>query len=439
MFREKDISAMSNSDLPNIGKYVGIDYDEWSDDEIEEMDTENDINELNLKKAAPDAFIDAKMEQGLSAKTIDQYKSRITEFVAYLKNNKQKHVCNVDDNDIKEFSYHLRNNDPITYNTDRKMGDAGIAKYLSSLATLYDWLKNEHVVGQNPAAREYSRQRATNEINPNNDDRPLKKLSEMKAFVQWLSTPFQRAWFLFLLKTGARRGGIVNADLRDLHIKHPLYQSLLDQYDIELVPEIADKPDSVYIMNDFNGGDIIRGEERWTGIKKGRKIGRVVPLDTELKTALLEYLLSRRVPIPSQPCHPIFVTSEDSANNSQRITQWTIITQVFEKLKEYNWYEAGSSVSEKVDNHYFRHYFTENHRSRRGDPNVDNMPDGLRAYIRGDADSSDEGERANTSRNSDYSHDSWMIWEDSVQNIYLNKIYKFDVYDSPIPAVGEYS
>ena len=405
---------------------INVDYGGHSREELESMDTGNDNDIIDIKRNAPDKFLKELKEINRSDSTRTSYKRILTEFVAFL-NNIGEHPCNITDEHIKKFNTHLKQETSQFLeieSTKSKISNRTRADYLSLLSAFYSWLEGRNVVQDNPVRRVLSRLKESGDIDIENKDRPPHELEEMRSFVNWLDSPFHRAWFIFLLKTGARRGGAVNVDLQDLHIDHPIYEHLLNEYDITLTNNVADKPDSVHIMNDIRSGEVVRGEERWTGIKEGVEVGRTVPLDGELKTALLEYLLARPDPKPSQPCHPLFSQDHKPKHGigSERIVEETIGHILFGALEEYGWYESGVGKAKSVDNHYFRHYFTVNHRYKDGFYDQ-YMPDPVLAYVRGDADSAD------TARNEEYDHSSWTRWHEIVEQPYLDNIYQFEVYD----------
>lgn len=420
---------MSDSDNPNQKnneklRHITVDYGGYDDEELEKYDTDTDDDIIDIKRQAPDKFVASIKDRGRSKKTIEHYKRSLTEFIAFL-NTEDEHPCNVTDSNIENFNNHLKSDNLITINkTVDDYRDATRSGYLSEISAFYSWLEAENVVTDNPARRVLSKLKEKGDIEIEDEDRPPHRLPEMRSFLRWLNSPFHRAWFLFLLKTGARRGGIVNVDLRDLHIDHPVYYNILEEYNISLTEKVENKPDSVHIMNDISEGETVRGEERSTGIKEGVKVGRTIPIDDELKTSLLEYFLTRPLPKPSQPCHPLFILHKrpDNGIGSERITGNSIKSRIFGKIEEYGWYKCGAGKGESVDNHYFRHYFTVNHRYNDGFYD-DHMPDDVIAYVRGDADSAD------TARNETYDHDSWTQWDRVVKEPYLNSIYKFGVYD----------
>ena len=57
------------------------------------------------------------------------------------------------------------------------------------------------------------------------------------------------------------------------------------------------------------------------------------------------------------------------------------------------------------------------------------MPDGLRAYLRGDKVSPGSEENSNTARNTVYEYLSWDPWNHTVKEPYLHTIYQFGVYN----------
>lgn len=405
---------------------IDVSYGGHSREELEGYDTGNNNNIIDIKRNAPDEFLASLEKRNRSEQTINNYKRILTEFVAFL-NDVGEHPCNITDENIKNFNTHLKK-EPSQFltidSTINELNNSSRADYLALISAFYAWLKGENVVEDNPARRVLKKLKESEDIDIEDEDRPVHEIEEMREFVNWVNSPFHRAWFLFLLKTGARRGGAVNVDLRDLHIDHPVYKHLLNKYDITLTNNVANKPDSVHIMNDIRSGEVVRGEERWAGIKKGVEDGRTVPLDSELKTALVEYLLARPEPKPSQPCHPLFfrIYRPDHGIGSERMIRATIRDVIFSKLEEYGWYESGAGVGKSVDNHYFRHYFTVNHRYKDGFHDQ-HMPDPVLAYVRGDADSAD------TARNEEYKHSSWTRWNEIVKQSYLDNIYQFGVYD----------
>lgn len=415
---------------------LGIDWTkEYTEEELKQQDTDTSVNPISVKKQPITAFADNNLHESLQ----EDYRQKITnvllEFEAFLYNEYELHPCNVSDDHIKAFNEHLKSGTAYYMQRGRRgerakqfdVSPGSRSNYFSYIKRFYSWLEKNNVVSENPAQVALDSEELENDLKTDDKDRPVRSMEEMTAFLRWCPSPFHRAYFLVLLKSGVRAGELRNIDLRDLHLDHPLYKYWLEKYDISLVEDVANKPDSVYIMGGFNAGTEVRGEVREAGNKRSRDDGTVIPIDPELKTALLEYVLTRPAPNPDVPCHPLFVKERDNGDR-ERITDGSVQRRIFGLLEEYEWYEQGAGIEEKIDNHYFRHYFTYNHRHLRGV--YDNwMPDGLRAYLRGDKDSSDDDENSNTARNTVYSHSSWDDWNRTVREPYMDSIYYFGVYE----------
>lgn len=413
---------------------LGIDWaEEYSKEELKQQDTDTSIDTISVKENPIPEFSDAKLHETLQQPYREQIINVLLEFENFLYNKYELHPCNVSDDHIKAFNQHLKSGTAHHMGASEQsakqfdLSPRGRVDYLAYIQRFYSWLEQNNVVSENPAQVALDSEELKNDLETKDKDRPVRSMEDMTAFLRWCRSPFHRAYFLVLLKSGIRAGELQNTDLRDLHLDHPLYEYWLDKYDITLVDDVADKPDSLYIMGGFNAGTEKRGEVRKAGNKRSRDDGTVIPIDDELKTALLEYILTRPAPNHNAPCNPLFVKTNSYGEN-HRITNNSVKVRVFELLAEYDWYEQGKGIEEKIDNHYFRHYFTYNHRHLRGVYD-DWMPDGLRGYLRGDKDSSDDDENSNTARNTVYSHSSWDDWNRTVKEPYLDSIYYFGVYD----------
>jgi hypothetical protein len=91
-------------------------------------------------------------------------------------------------------------------------------------------------------------------------------------------------------------------------------------------------------------------------------------------------------------------------------------------LKEYGWYEQGAPTADNVTVHFFRHFFTHNHKPRKG-VYRDYMPEPVRRYVRGDV------PKGNSAEDINYDHDDWNVWTEFIKKPYLDAIYKFNIYD----------
>ncbi|PAU79985.1 hypothetical protein CK500_15860 [Halorubrum salipaludis] len=82
--------------------------------------------------------------------------------------------------------------------------------------------------------------------------------------------------------------------------------------------------------------------------------------------------------------------------------------------------------------HQARHYFTNAHEPGKTGLHDGAIPDKIRKKrIRGDSDQDGDTEDVT------YSDASYEQYNDDIREPYLNGIYKFDIYNTVIPAVGE--
>ena len=432
--------------------------DQFTEEELREADTTTSVDEVSLKSNAISAFINTKLKRGRQERAVGTQEGRLREFEAFIYWIDQAHVCMVDDNHVVEFNDFLKHSDRYLTIGARGDGpreldisDSTRHDILSALVTFYNFLEEEKGVVSNNPAQQALRSFPEDEFDLTPPDRPRIEMGEMREFLDWLDTPFERAVILTLLKTGVRIGELINIDLRCVHLgdgtgnTHPLYQSLLDQYDVELISEVRSKPDTMFVYTKFNEETEIREEIRKRGNKRKDEQGSVIPIDDELKTALLEYLLTRNPPLEHDrrgTAIPLF-TKPGNKGTLDRLTYDSVRSQFGEQsndkpdgvLAEYGWYEEGAPTEENVFMHYFRHYFTDNHKHNHG-VYRGWMPAGVIAYIRGDVDKSatvGSERRESTARENTYSHDDWRNYKLNIEQPYLDNVYKFGLYDQTVP------
>lgn len=401
------------------------------------MDTASSLEKIEILRHPKRLYISKLEKRGRASRYIQNEDRILTEFRAFLSEEfGGEHLCNISDDHVLAFNDFLKSDKKfytITTNSkpvQRKRIDlTGPTRldYLEVIVRFYHWLISQNVVSVNPAENAIEILQENNSGGKEFGDGPPNRMkiemTEMKAFLNWLVHPLHIALYLFLLKTGARRGETVNIDLCCVNIDHPVYELILDRHGVELVDEVEDKPDSIFIRPKFNEGSVIGGEKRDLGNKRFRKNGTVIPIDSELKIALIEYLLVRRTTTENHApdCHPLFV-KPTRIGQHDRLTHTSIDALVKNTLGEYGWYVSGDLTEDKVTFHYFRHYFSHNHRHERRGVYDGYLPEGVRKYIRGDA--PDE----KTADIEHYNHDNWDDWERYIREPYLDGIYQFDLF-----------
>lgn len=285
---------------------------------------------------------------------------------------------------------------------DAGLGSRTVEEILRRVQSFLSALLDRKVVESNPVA--YVCEEA--DFNHESKGKIDRTVEDIGGFLRSIPNLKHRGMGMILAKTGIRAGENHNIDLPFVHLDHPIYYSTLDRHGTSVHDEISDNPDTLYIPTEPTTREVFRGEERKRGNK--RKRGTRVPIDAELKRALLDWLAVR--PETAYP-HPLW-TSKKGPNhrigvNAQRLrltTHWA---------EETGLVDDGST--EEFTPHWFRHFFTTNMKPGRG-YHDDSMAPSLVKYIRGDV----EDDIMEV-----YTHD----WGDQVREQYLDAIYKFGVYE----------
>jgi len=380
-----------------------------------------------------------------------------------------------------------------------------VEERLQYLKSFYTTLNEEDAFAGNPVRTPLSNFRDEYEDELGNAGRPYIPLTRLRTFMNWLDTPFARAMWLLAFKLGNRKGETINEDLRCLNIAHPIFDQIIAKHDVNLDPRVRDRPDTILIYGKFNKGDTIPndrtpgwegdGEIRESGNKRKRTNGSVLPVDSELKTALIEWLLVRP-PTIHQDLHPLFAIgsssvrrptagtvqdrlwAEDSYVDSIRrfardeslekcpTCNTPVTAQNFETGEEtgrhyrcrncsavhwrsifwgpqytaenYDEFDTTYSTDQKMLYHQGRHTFSSAHSVKNSELHDGVIPKAVRTEaIRGDSNNQGDTE------DQVYIEDQYQNFEKDVREPYLHGaegadgIYKFGLYDNPIPAVGE--
>jgi len=433
-------------------------------------------------------FLKKKQEDGLVSRDINAKERIIYRFEQYLLEdiapNTDADICGVRDaieNDVASFRDHDLKPDP-------NLAERTIVDRLGDLSQFYNVLNRHNAFAGNPVTLPLETFRNDVQLEA---DRPYIPFHRMQRFMNWLSYPFSRAIWLCGLKHGTRFSEVVNIDLRCLHLDHPVFWNLIENHDVRLDPRIRDKPDTLLIYEEFNEGDEIPNEDTpgpetegeirdaARGNKRKEDGGSILPVDSELKTALIEWLLVRP-PTYGLIVNPLFVIG-GARKKTHRPTAATVYNKLWqrdeyadsiqnfaaeERLKvcptcgcdvieenlasgdktgrrfrcrncrEEHWrsiyWDKGLKTEQKMTYHQARHYFTNAH-----EPGKTGLHDGAisdkirKKRIRGDSDKDGDTEDMT------YSTASYERYNEDIRKPYLNGIYSFDIYDTLIPAVGE--
>ena len=382
----------------------------------------------------------------------------------------------------------------------RDLRDSTIETRLNQLVGFYNKLEEEGAIAGNPAEKPTEEFRGDHDIE---SERPYIPLNRATAFLNWLDTPFARAQWLLAFKLGIRAGEVMNLDLRCINIDHPIYKQVLNEHEVRLHPKVRNHPDTLFVYESFSAGEIVpdsddfagKGEKRTDANKRVQDGGSLLPIESELKTALIEYVL-RRLPTAFKDIdvHPLFTVggasrvdrigykttrcrlwAEDSYIDSIQRYQRQVAVEECEQCggdvveenlsedstdkpgrrftcrdcKETHWrpiFWAGKDdwdgnrnpdTSQKMTQHQGRSYFTNAHSSEFSKLHPGEIPKEIRTGgIRGDS------LKGGDTEDTDYKEDKYSEFDVDIREPYLNGkhgvgIYKFGIYDDPIPAVGE--
>ncbi|NIB99312.1 tyrosine-type recombinase/integrase [Halobacterium sp. R2-5] len=325
-------------------------------------------------------FLEDMSYHGKSERTCEAYGRVLREFEAFLAETATT-PAEADRRDCLAWVHELRGDH----------ADSTVATYASYLNRFYGYMTQVGEFDGNPMTL------VTQEMDEAIDTDPTRReisIPGMRAFVDGVTHPLDRAVMLTLLKTGVRVGELCNLDLRDVALDEP---RVSEAYDLGTRPQLEGHPDTLFVDPDVSRGEVANGEERTASNK--RKRATLVPVDGELKAALVRWLAIR--PDTPSPAEPLFASTRDAWG--QRLTPEMVRSAVREHAEREGWYRSGADAAENVTPHYFRHFFTTHLRDRTGDR-------GIVKYLRGDV----ADDVIDT-----YTHN----WGDRVRRVYLDYIY----------------
>lgn len=360
-------------------------------------------DQKKYEKEPVKTYLQFKTSTGRSERTVESIEQRITRFQEFLEQEGESFDTATKEDVLKYVKY-LGNE----YDVD---SDRGIDTYLSRVSAFYEHLREVGIVNGNPV--QYVLDQL--DLDTSSPDRQYVSVEEMGKFLKWLSDPRKRAIALVLIKTAIRRGELINLSLHCVNIDNEHYQRYCQNQEIEFHKKIRDRPDSIFIRADFSSGEEIAGEVRDHGNKRKRKT--IIPIDSELKKSLLEWL-NIRPETPNGKNHPLFTTARPRDTGYSRMGGSTVNHLLIRNAaREYGLAVEGYDPTD-VDIHYFRHFFTTQMSRNRGDHNGSLEPM-LKKYIRGD--------KMDDEILDIYTHDSWGV---NVRSEYLRNIYNFGIYET---------
>ena len=330
-------------------------------------------------------FLEDMAYHGRSQRTRDAYERVLTEFQQYLQDG------NTREDETSVTLGKATHRDCLAWIHHRRgaVAESTIASYASYLHRFYSYMVEVGEFDSNPMTLVMEEMDERIDTDPSRRDISV---SEMQAFVTGITHPAARAVVVTLLKTGIRAGELCNLDLRDFNLEDVVVPTG------ETRPEIAGRPDSLYVPAAPSAGEEYNGDQRVESNK--RKRDTVIPVDEELKRTLERWLAIR--PDTRSTADPVFVTTD--RHWGRRMTGPGVHHLVEQYARPVGWYETNGGSQTNVTPHYFRHFFTTHLRDRTGDR-------GIVKYLRGDV-ASDVIDT--------YTHN----WGDRVREVYESNIYR---------------
>ena len=330
-------------------------------------------------------FLQDMTYHGKSGRTRTAYERVLRRFETFLSEEAPTSVAAASHRDCMAWVHTLRRSGAA---------DSTIATYASYLHRFYAYMTQVGVFESNPMALVVEEMDEAIDTNPS---RREVSLPEMREFLGEVSHPLDRTVIVTLLKTGMRVGELCNLDLRDVTLADRTPVETVAHTEITPRAQLDGRGPSVYVSSDPAAGEVIAGEERSASNK--RKRNTVIPVDSELETALRRWLAIR--PDARSEAEPLFVST--SGSWGARLTPDMVHHIVERHASAFGWHRSGGGAEENVTPHYFRHFFTTHLRDRTGDR-------GIVKYLRGDV----GGDIIDT-----YTHN----WGDRVRETYETHIY----------------
>lgn len=290
--------------------------------------------------------------------------------------------------------------------------------YSSILPIIQEFLDEcmqRDIVGANPIAYVLKESEAPD----TQKNYPEITVAQWGNFLRSVGDPRDRAMFVMAAKIAIRLGEMLNIDLPHVNLNDRRYRDYIDDLGIELVDEVADKPDSIYIPSEPARKEKYREERREYGNKTAE--GKLLPVDRELRRVLLDWIAMR--PNSGHP-HPLFssVKSIGRAGSPYNRLKQEMRNQGL--AVDHVTPDDEDEEQTDMDVHYFRHFFSTNMRDKQGTYDDAEWSWGRVKIIRGDITDDDEGEGSGDSLQGIYTHD----WGELIREPYLRDIYNFGLY-----------
>jgi len=316
-------------------------------------------------------------------KTIEMYERRVRQWCEFMQNQTDRHPAVPTKRHCIEFAHYYLN--------EQNNSGTTVSNKMATLSRAYQYFQSEHAFPHPTDFNPFDAAKGKLDLSDDeSDDQHPIQLDELRDIIHNdIKHIRDQALIIIQLKLGLRASEASNIKLSEIHIAN---SELQDHYeDLGTHPTLEGRSNAVYIPHDRD-------------LNKSKR-PRVLPLDTELRQVLLQYLLCR--PDNGRPW--LFL----SKSGGKKLDQ----DNINDVWKKYFRPKYGPTERYRgVSSHYGRHYFTTWFRIKR------EWSRDLIKYMRGDRQSGGEM-RSNRDAIDTYIH----TWYEDIEDRYRREIFKLRI------------
>lgn len=236
-----------------------------------------------------ETFIAKKKNRGKANSSVQNYKNRATYFLEWLEDNYGALPLEEVTTDIAdEYSSHVRDN----YGKEGLRGRVLTVRDFFEILGLHvgDRDAGTHKPWDDPVANLPD----TQEAREPSDAFAAYDTRDIGAGLRQITHPLWHALCLAIFKLLVRPQEGANILLSEIHIQDPDVQQLYNELGIDLHKRVRNRPDTIYVPSDREGNK--------------RKHFSLIPIDSELKAALIRWLAARPPVLPETEDPHLFVS-----------------------------------------------------------------------------------------------------------------------------------
>lgn len=302
-----------------------------------------EISSIRSRKDGESLFEYYRAESGVDLATVSAEKTAWRTYTDWAEDNNLE-LGEVNKKEVKEFKSFLL----------KEYNNSTPASYFSRVDGIISWLNRTEEADYNPFDHVDAPKRKddTSKIDVNLDDLRDAILEVKSESIELF------VYIMVALKTGLRSSEIVNLDLRDVHLDHPISKAMPDPR-----KELYNHPDTLYVDSTISKEEVHNGEKRTDGNKENST--RKVPIDRELKSVLVWWIAMQ--PPSESPANPLMQRVKDPVGG--RYSGHSMRIRVTEWARRNNLNSADMKHF-GVDSHWCRHWFSTTLRARIDDDEV---------------------------------------------------------------------